>query len=610
MSEANFNANTESREANHWKTLRTLSQYLWPKGRKDLKFRVILALVFLTAGKLINVYVPFLLKSSVDQLSAENKALILPLALIISYGLARLMVAIFNEFRDLIFVKVEQNAYRTIALSTFKHLHALSLDFHLSRQTGGLSRVIERGSRGFQFILDFMTFNILPTLLEILLVTGVLIYHFNLHYASVVFITIALYIFLTLAVTEWRLKYRKEMITAETRANTRSVDSLLNYETVKYFGNEAHEFKRFDESLAQYERAAIKGQSSLSVLNATQAAIIAVGLVTIMIMVGNGVVEGRYTVGDFVLVNTFLIQLYLPLNFLGFVYREIKNSLVDMDKMFELLKVPNSIPDKPGAADLKVTKAEIEFKDVYFSYNKDREIIKGISFNISSGKTLAIVGPSGSGKSTIARLLYRFYDISRGSIKIDGQNLHEVTQQSIRLNIGVVPQDTVLFNDTIGYNILYGRPEATQEEVIKAAQLARIDDFIQDLPEKYNTQVGERGLKLSGGEKQRVAIARTILKNSHILLFDEATSALDSHKEKEIQKSLREISEHRTTLIIAHRLSTIIHADEIIVLQKGEIVERGTHQELLLKNGIYSSMWKRQQEQEMIETLEVTHDKD
>lgn len=599
----------ESQKQHHWRTLRTLGKHLWPQDRKDLKFRVIIALVFLAIAKILNVYVPFLLKQATDQLSVKEGPLILPVAFIVAYGAARILVALFGEFRDLVFVKTGQHAQRTIALSTFKHLHNLSLDFHLSRQTGGLSRVIERGTRGIQFVLNFMTFNIVPTLFEISLVTGVLIYQFNILYAAIIFSTIAIYIILTLVVTEWRLKYRRAMNSSENKANTKAIDSLINYETVKYFGNEEHEYKRFDESLARYESAAIQSQKSLSVLNVLQAAVIGFGLITIMLLAGEGVVEGRHTIGDFVLVNMYLIQLYMPLNFLGFVYREIKNSLVDMDKMFELIHVNTSVMDKNGAVDFKPSKGEVEFKNVSFFYDKDRQILKNVNFKIEEGKTLAVVGPSGSGKSTLARLLFRFYDVDSGEILIDGLNLKDMKQKSLRENIGVVPQDTVLFNDTIGYNILYGWPEANEAAMRSAAKMAKIDDFIQTLPEAYDTPVGERGLKLSGGEKQRVAIARTILKNPQILVFDEATSALDSHKEKEIQTSLKEISESRSTLVIAHRLSTIVDADEIIVLKDGEVVERGRHQDLLEKEGEYASLWFKQQEaQEYQRKLEAIQD--
>lgn len=600
MSES-FNANSENEQTNNLKTLRTLGVYLWPEKRWDLRLRVLAAVLFLVLAKVLNMYVPFLLKDAVDVFSKPLDAITLPVALLLSYGFARILVAVFGELRDYIFVKVGQHAQRTIALNTFKHLHGLSLQFHLSRHTGGLSRVIERGTRGIQFVLQFMTFNILPTLFEIILVTGAVIYHFNLVFGAIIFLTILVYIVLTIAVTEWRTKFRKNMNSAESSANTKAIDSLLNFETVKYFGNEEHEYSRYDVSLAKYELAAVTSQMSLSLLNIIQATIIGAGLVAVMWMTGQGILNKTYTVGDFVLINTFLIQLYLPLNFLGFVYREIKNSLIDMDKMFELIGVNSEVADREGAPDIQVTRGEIEFENVFFGYNPDRQILKGISFKIEAGKTLAIVGASGSGKSTISRLLFRFYDIQSGDIKIDGQSLKSVTQKSVRKAIGVVPQDTVLFNDSIGYNILYGKPSASEAEMHEASKMAKIHDFVMSLTQKYETPVGERGLKLSGGEKQRVAIARTILKNPQILIFDEATSALDTHKEKEIQQSLREISIHKTTLIIAHRLSTVVDADEIIVLNDGKILERGKHDDLLAKKGEYFAMWSKQQEVTKIE---------
>jgi ATP-binding cassette, subfamily B, heavy metal transporter len=600
MSQA-FNPNSESEQTNNLKTLKVLGFYLWPEKRWDLRFRVIAAVVFLILAKVLNMYVPFLLKDAVDVFSKPLDAMTLPVGLLLSYGFARIMVALFGELRDFIFVKVGQHAQRTIALNTFKHLHGLSLQFHLSRHTGGLSRVIERGTRGIQFVLQFMTFNILPTLFEIVLVTGAVIYHFNFIFGAIIFLTIFIYIFLTIAVTEWRTKFRKNMNSAESSANTKAIDSLLNFETVKYFGNEEHEYSRYDVSLAKYELAAVTSQMSLSLLNIIQATIIGIGLVAVMWMTGQGILNNTYTVGDFVLINTFLIQLYLPLNFLGFVYREIKNSLIDMDKMFELIGVHSEVADQPGAPDIKVTNGVIEFDNVFFGYNPDRQILKGISFKVDAGKTLAIVGASGSGKSTISRLLFRFYDLQSGDIKIDGQSLKTVTQKSVRRVIGVVPQDTVLFNDSIGYNILYGKPSATEAEMHEASKMAKIHDFVMSLSQKYETPVGERGLKLSGGEKQRVAIARTILKNPQILIFDEATSALDTHKEKEIQQSLREISIHKTTLIIAHRLSTVVDADEIIVLNDGKILERGKHNDLLNQKGEYFEMWSKQQEVTKIE---------
>ena len=593
-----FDPASVKQERSHWKTLRQLAIHLWPTQRWDLRTRVIFAMLFLILAKVINVWVPFFLKYAIDALSVESSMLTIPVGIIVAYGLARVSVQAFGEVRDMIFVKVAQHAQRTVGLETFKHLHSLSLQFHLSRQTGGLSRVIERGTRGIQFVLHFMTFNIVPTLLELFLVTAVLFFKFNILFAAITLTTIVLYVYLTLAVTEWRTKFRQRMNKEETHANTKAVDSLLNFETVKYFGNEEHEYKQFDSSLARYESAAVQSQSSLGLLNMGQGIIIGVGLVLLMYLAAKGVVEKTMTVGDFILVNTFLIQLYLPLNFLGFVYREIKQSLIDMDKMFELLAVSPDIVENKDAKELQVHQGKVVFENVVFGYSEKRTILHGISFTVNPGKTTAIVGPSGAGKSTISRLLFRFYDAQQGAISIDDQNLKDVTQHSLRMNIGIVPQDTVLFNNTIGYNIAYGKTGSNDEEIRRAAQMAKIHDFIMSLPDGYSTEVGERGLKLSGGEKQRVAIARTMLKNPKILLFDEATSALDSHTEKSIQESLKEVSKNRTTLVIAHRLSTIVDADEILVLKDGLIVERGLHRELLAKKGEYASMWKKQQQEE------------
>ena len=590
-------SNEEKESAEHFKVLRELAGYLWPHDRLDLRVRVVLAMMALALGKIVNVTVPYLLKKTIDELplvSAHGFTIVM--GLILAYTLARVGSQTFAELRDFIFARVSQHTQRTIGLQTFRHLHALSLQFHLDRQTGGLSRAIERGTRGIQTVLTFMLFNILPTLLEVTMVTVILWVTFGWEFATITAVTIVSYIGFTLSITDWRVKFRRTMNQKDSEANTKAIDSLLNFETVKYFGNENHEHARYDQALAGYENAAVQSQTSLSLLNVGQNILIGLGLIGVMSLAAYRVSKGMMTVGDFVLVNTYLIQLYLPLNFLGFVYRETKQSLIDMDKMFELLRVPPTVVDKPQAPDLKLKSAEVQFDHVGFSYEADREILRDVSFAVPPGKTVAIVGPSGAGKSTISRLLFRFYDVNQGAIRIDGQDLRDVTQDSLRRAIGIVPQDTVLFNDTIGYNIRYGRPNATDSELREAARLARIDTFVESLPKKYETLVGERGLKLSGGEKQRVAIARTILKNPAILLFDEATSALDSRTESEIQASLREVSRHRTTLVIAHRLSTIVDADEIVVLRDGAIAERGRHQELLVLGGEYAAMWHRQAE--------------
>ena len=584
---------------NDLRTLKTLMPYLWPKNALEMRTRVIIAVLFLSLAKGINVGVPVLYKMAVDAIS-DNAAsiVIVPVGILVAYGLARVMALAFGEFRDAIFAKVAQRAIREAGLKTFRHLHKLALRFHLDRQTGGLSRAVERGTKGIDFLLNFMLFNVLPTLLEILLVCAIMWGLFNFWFALVTFITVGTYIYWTVAVTDWRLKYRRTMNKMDGEANTKAIDSLLNYETVKYFGNEEHESRRFDQALRSYETAAVKSKVSLSLLNVGQGAVISAGMTILMIMAGFGVQDGTMTLGDFVLVNSYLIQLFLPLNFLGFVYREIKQSLTDMDEMFGLLERETEIDDKSDAPELSITGGEVIFENVSFYYEADRLILNDVSLAVKPGQTVAIVGPSGAGKSTISRLLYRFYDVTGGRILIDGQDIRDVTQDSVRSAIGIVPQDTVLFNDTIYYNIAYGRPTASPSEIEDAARLASIHDFVSDLPEGYNTRVGERGLKLSGGEKQRVAIARTILKGPEILIFDEATSALDTHTEKEIQQSLRDVAEERTALVIAHRLSTVIDADEIIVLENGSVVERGTHAELLAQKGTYEAMWARQQEAE------------
>jgi len=579
-----------------WAALSILGRHLWPKDEWGLRTRVIVALVLLVLAKLTNVYVPILYKHAVDGLGEKAQAVAVPVALIVAYGFARVLAQAFGEVRDAVFAPVSQRAIRNLALEVFDHLHALSLRFHLERQTGGLSRVIERGTQGMEFLIRFTTFNILPTLFEIALVGAILWNLYDWRFTAVTLGVIAAYIVFSVALSEWRITFVRRMNDADTEANAKAIDSLLNYETVKYFGNEAHEARRYDVGRRRYEIAAIRSSRTLSLLNVGQGAIISVGLVSVMVMAGYGVAEGTMTLGDFVAVNTFLIQLYMPLNMLGFAYREIRNALVSMERMFGLLDVPAEIADKPGAPGLKVSGGEIVFDHVDFHYEKARPILHDVSFRVAPGNTVAIVGSSGAGKSTVSRILFRFYEVAGGSVRIDGQDIRDVTQASLRAAIGVVPQDTVLFNDTIFYNICYGRPDCTREEVEQAARLARIHDFIAALPLGYETAVGERGLKLSGGEKQRVAIARTILKNPHILLFDEATSALDTRTEQEIQRSLEEVSRGRTTVVIAHRLSTIVNADEIVVLDRGRVAERGRHSELLASNGLYADMWRRQQE--------------
>ena len=592
-----YQSSKERGRKQQYKALVTLLPYLWPAGEWSMRTRVLIAFAFMAASKVVNVYVPLLYKDAVDVLSGEiSPVIILPVGLLLAYGLARLCSVAFAELREAVFARVAQRAVRRAALRTFEHLHALSLRFHLDRQTGGLSRVIERGVKGIEFLLSFMMFNILPTLFEILIVCGILWKMFDIWFAVVTFVTIVSYIFFTLVVTEWRIKYRREMNDRDTEANTKAIDSLLNYETVKYFGNELHEANRFDKAMKGYENASVRSTVSLSALNVGQGGLIATGLVLLMVMAGQGVVDGSMTIGDFVLVNTYLIQLYQPLNFLGFVYRQIRQSLTDMEVMFGVMDIEAEITDKPEATPLQVSGGEVVFDHVDFQYDDRRPILRDVSFTVPPGKTVAIVGPSGAGKSTISRILFRFYDVAGGSVKIDGQDIRDVTQDSLRAAIGIVPQDTVLFNDSIYYNVLYGRTGADKDEVEAAAKLARIHDFVEALPDGYKTGVGERGLKLSGGEKQRVAIARTILKRPAVLLFDEATSALDTHTEKEIQESLREVSSNRTTLVIAHRLSTIIDADEILVLEAGRIVERGRHDSLLERGGAYAAMWKKQQE--------------
>jgi ATP-binding cassette subfamily B protein len=565
----------------------------------EFKGRVSIVVILLILAKLTSVSIPLVLKEIVDAMNKPNAMLAVPVFLVIAYGLLRLFSTLFGEIRDAVFAKVTQRSIRRIAIKVFAHLHNLSLRFHLERQTGGVSRDIERGTRGISFLLTFLLFNILPTLLEIGLVAAILFVKYSPWFAIITFVTLIIYIAFTLFITEWRMVYRRTMNDMDSKANTRAIDSLINYETVKYFGNEQYEVGRYDEQMCKWEVSAVQNQTSLAALNAGQSTIIAVGITLLILLAADQVVKGKMTVGDLVLVNVFMLQLYMPLHFLGFVYREIKNALADMERMFKLLNENREIEDSPNALPLKLISGRVEFNNVAFSYDPERQILSDVSFEIPPGNTVAVVGASGAGKSTLSRLLFRFYDINSGCIIIDGQDIRSVTQASLRANIGIVPQDTVLFNDSIYYNIAYGRPAASRAEVLQAAQSAHIHQFIESLPQGYDTMVGERGLKLSGGEKQRVAIARAILKRPAILIFDEATSALDSKSEKAIQDELRNVARDRTTLVIAHRLSTIVDAHQILVMDKGRIIERGSHRELLAQQGVYAQMWALQQQEEI-----------
>jgi len=597
---AHSSAPTQRLRGNEWKAVGTLVPYLW-----EYKWRVVLALCCLVAAKLANVGVPLVMKEVVDGLDPSLQLVAVPVALLAIYGLLRFSATLFAELRDVLFVRVTQRAIRRVALGVFRHLHSLSLRFHLERQTGGMTRDIERGTRGISSLLSYLIFSIIPVILEFTLVAAVLLAKFDWRFAAITFGAVVVYIAFTVTITEWRMEIRRRANELDSRANTRAIDSLLNYETVKYFGNEEFEARRYDEQLHKYEDAATKNEASLGLLNIGQSLIIAAAVTALMLLVAEGVAAKQFTLGDLVLVNGLLIQLYIPLNFLGMVYREIKQSLLDMDRMFRLLSENREVEDKPGAVPLPPGRLDVRFSEVDFSYEKERQILHRVSFEIPAGHRVAVVGHSGSGKSTLARLLYRFYDVAGGAILINGLEVKDLKQASLRGAIGIVPQDTVLFNDTILYNIRYGRPEASDEEIYDAARAAHIHDFIESLPKKYQTTVGERGLKLSGGEKQRVAIARALLKNPRILIFDEATSALDSRAEKAIQAELERIAVGRTTLVIAHRLSTVMDADQILVLNHGRVVERGSHMQLLELKGEYARMWALQQEQaEAKEVLE------
>ncbi len=576
-----------------WRVIRSLIPYLW-----DFRWRVGLALTFLVTAKVANIGVPLLLKEIVDSLDKSKAVLVVPFALLAAYGLLRLSSTLFGELRDIVFVKVSQRAVRKVALSVFRHLHALSLRFHLDRQTGGVTRDIERGSRGISTLMSFMLFSVIPIILEITLVTILLARKFDIWFVVITLSAILFYIITTIGITEWRTVHRRQMNDMDSKANTKAIDSLLNYETVKYFGNEEYEAGRYDKNLQSFEAAATKSETSLGLLNVAQSFVIASAVTLLMWRAADGVVQGKLTLGDLVMVNALLIQLYIPLNFLGVMYREIKQALTDMEKMFRLLGENREIADKPDAKPLIVQGANIKFENVNFGYDAKRQILFDVSFEVPAGHTVAVVGSSGAGKSTLSRLLFRFYDIGSGSISIDGQDIRDVTQASVRASLGIVPQDTVLFNDTIRYNIGYGRPGATETEIEDAARRAHVSGFIERLPDKWQAMVGERGLKLSGGEKQRVAIARTLLKNPAIMIFDEATSALDSATEKSIQAELKDIAKDRTTLVIAHRLSTIIDANQILVMDQGRIVERGNFRELIEQNGKFADMWRLQQQEE------------